>query len=68
MMNELNLTPTESIIVIVVCLFILALIWHYDNPHKGDDTSLDTETTETPRDYVKERYGVYLWLAGKRFN
>lgn len=68
MQIELNLTPTESIIVIVVCLFILALIWNYDKPQKGADTSLDTETTETPRDYVKERYGAYLWLAGKRFN
>lgn len=68
MMNELNLTPTESIIVIVVCLVILALIWHYDKPQKGTDTLLNTEPTETPKDYVKERYGAYVWLASKRFN
>ncbi|HEL1075759.1 TPA: hypothetical protein TVE87_001726 [Streptococcus equi subsp. zooepidemicus] len=68
MQSELNLTPTESIIVIVVCLFILALIWNYDNPQKGADTSLDIEPIETPKDYVRERYGAYLWLAGKRFN
>ncbi|HEK9098245.1 TPA: hypothetical protein SUB15_001332 [Streptococcus equi subsp. zooepidemicus] len=68
MQSELNLIPTESIIVIVVCLFILALIWNYDNPQKGADTSLDIEPIETPKDYVRERYGAYLWLAGKRFN
>lgn len=68
MQSELNLTPTESIIVIVVCLFILALIWNYDNPQKGADTSLDIEPIETPKDYVRERYGASIQLAGKRFN
>lgn len=66
MQNELNLTPTQSIVLITVCLVILILLWHYDKPQNDTDTLLNTEPTETPKDYVKERYGAYLLLAGKK--
>lgn len=64
MPNELNLTPTQGIVVIVICLVILILLWHYDKP---SDVS-DTKPTETPKDYVKERYGAYIWLSNKHYN
>ena len=64
MPNELNLTPTQGIVVIVICLVILILLWHYDKP---SDVS-DTNPTEKPKDYVKERYGAYIWLSNKRYN
>lgn len=63
-MQELNLTPTQGIIVIIVCLVILVLLWRYDKPSNISDT----KPTETTKDYVKERYGAYIQMAGKRYN
>lgn len=68
MQNELNLTPTQSIILIVVCLVILALLWRYETPQNDADKVLNTKPIETPKDYVRERYGAYIQLAGKRYN
>lgn len=31
MQNELDLTPTQSIILIIVCLVILILLWRYES-------------------------------------
>lgn len=68
MQNELNLTPTQGIIMIIVCLVILVLLWRYEKPQQGADTSLDTDPTETPRNHVKERYGAYIWFSNKHYN
>lgn len=64
MQNELNLTPTQGIIVIIVCLVILVLLWRYDKPSNISDA----KPTETLKDYVKERYGAYIWLSNKHYN
>lgn len=68
MQNELNLTPTQGIIVIIVCLVILVLLWRYDKPQNDTDTLLNTKPTETPKDYVKERYGAYIQSQGRYYN
>ena len=68
MLNELNLTPTESIILIIVCLVILTLSWLYEKPSNEADSISGTKPTETPKDYVKERYGAYIWLSNKHYN
>ncbi|MFU2194449.1 hypothetical protein [Streptococcus pluranimalium] len=67
-MNELNLTPTESIILIVVCLVILVLLWRYESYIELDISPQTDKVEENTTDYVKERYGAYVWLAGKKFN
>lgn len=66
-MNELNLTPTESIILIIVCLVILVLLWRYESYIELDLTPRIDEVEENT-DHVKERYGRYIQLAGKRYN
>ncbi|NQN68688.1 hypothetical protein HPA05_09605 [Streptococcus suis] len=63
-MNELNLTPTESIILIIVCLVILILLRRYESYIELDINP----QTENPTAHVQERYGAYVWLAGKKFN
>ena len=68
MQNELNLTPTQSIILIVVCLVILVLLWRCES-YIGIDISPQTDKVEeNTTAHVQERYGAYVWLAGKRFN
>lgn len=68
MQNELNLTPTQSIILIIACLAVLVYLWRYEKPQNDADTTLDTKPTETPKDYVRERYGAYIWLSNKHYN
>ncbi|WP_438838235.1 hypothetical protein [Streptococcus pluranimalium] len=68
MQNELNLTPTESIILIIVCLVILVLLWRYESYIELDISPRIDEVEENTTDHVKERYGRYIQLAGKRFN
>ena len=68
MQNELNLTPTQSIILIVVCLVILVLLWRYGSHIELDISPQTDKTEENTTAHVKERYGAYVWLAGKKFN
>ncbi|AXJ12673.1 hypothetical protein [Streptococcus pluranimalium] len=67
-MNELNLTPTESIILIIVCLVILVLLWRYESHIELDLTPQIDEVEENTTYHVKERYGRYIQLAGQRYN
>lgn len=68
MQNELNLTPTQGIIVIIICLVILVLLWRYESHIELDISPQTDKAEENTTDQVKERHGAYLWLAGKRFN
>ncbi|MGT2934827.1 hypothetical protein ACVR0P_02815 [Streptococcus castoreus] len=67
-MNELNLTPTESIILIIVCLVILFLLWRYESYIELDISPQTDKVEENTIDHVKEHYGVCVWLAGRKFN
>ena len=68
MQNELNLTPTQSIILIIVCLVILILLWRYESYIELDISPQTDKVEENTTAHVQERYGAYVWLAGKRFN
>ncbi|MGF0071887.1 hypothetical protein [Streptococcus orisratti] len=68
MQNELNLTPTQSIILIVVCLVILVLLWRYENHIELDISPQTDKAEENTTAHVQERYGAYVWLAGMKFN
>ncbi|MCB2862116.1 hypothetical protein [Streptococcus suis] len=68
MQNELNLTPTQSIILIVVCLAILVLLWRYESYIELDISPQTDKVEENTTAHVQERYGAYVWLAGKKFN
>ncbi|WP_161980440.1 hypothetical protein [Streptococcus sp. S784/96/1] len=67
-MNELNLTPTENIILIIVCLVILFLLWRYESYIELDLPPQIDEVEENTTDYVKERYGAYIWFSNKHYN
>ncbi|MFU2204663.1 hypothetical protein ACQTPQ_07535 [Streptococcus hyovaginalis] len=67
-MNELNLTPTESIISIIVCLVILVLLWRYESYIELDISPQTDKVKENTTDHVKERYGAYIWLSNKHYN
>ncbi|MFH6650527.1 hypothetical protein P7J26_09435 [Streptococcus suis] len=68
MQNELYLTPTQSIILIVVCLAILVLLWCYESYIELDISPQTDKVEENTTAHVQERYGAYVWLAGKKFN
>lgn len=67
-MNELNLTLTQSIILIVVCLVILVLLWHYESHIELDISPQTDKVEENTTDHVQERYGAYIWLSNKHYN
>ncbi|HEK9995230.1 TPA: hypothetical protein TVQ98_000455 [Streptococcus equi subsp. zooepidemicus] len=62
-MNELNLTPTETLILIPILLYVIWKLWRYDS-HIELDIS-PHEIGENTTDHVKERYGAYIWLSNK---
>ncbi|HFI0327744.1 TPA: hypothetical protein ACGOU4_000269 [Streptococcus suis] len=68
MPNELDLTPTQSIILIIVCLVILILLWRYESYMELDISPQTDKVEENTTAHVQERYGAYVWLAGKKFN
>lgn len=68
MPNELDLTPTQSIILIIVCLVILILLWRYESYIELDISPQTDKVEENTTAHVQEHYGAYVWLAGKKFN
>ncbi|HFI0807091.1 TPA: hypothetical protein ACGO1K_001995 [Streptococcus suis] len=68
MPNELDLTPTQSIILIIVCLVILILLWRYESYIELDISPQTDKVEENTTDHVKERYGAYIWLSNKHYN
>ncbi|HEM4403087.1 TPA: hypothetical protein U1Y72_001408 [Streptococcus suis] len=68
MQNELNLTRTQSIILIVVYLVILVLLWHYESYIELDISSQTDKVEENITAHVQERYVAYVWLLNKHYN
>lgn len=67
-MNELIPTLTESVILIIVSLAILILLWRYESYIELDISPQTDKVEENATAHVQERYGAYVWLAGKKFN
>lgn len=67
-MNELIQTLTESVILIIVSLAILILLWRYKSYIELDINLQTDKAEENITAHVQERYGAYVWLAGKKFN
>ena len=67
-MNELNLTPTPSIILIIICLFILILLLRYESYIELDITPKIDRVEGNTADHVKERYGAYISFSNKGYN
>ncbi|HGK8115690.1 hypothetical protein [Streptococcus pyogenes] len=59
-MNELNLTPTESIILIIVCLVILVLLWRYESYIELDiSPQFDEAEENTHRPRKRSLWALY---------
>ncbi|MCG9902270.1 hypothetical protein [Streptococcus suis] len=54
--------------MIIVCLVILILLWRYESHIELEISPQTDKVEENTTDHVQERYGAYVWLAGKRFN
>ncbi|HEL0808095.1 TPA: hypothetical protein TVK02_000390 [Streptococcus equi subsp. zooepidemicus] len=67
-MNELNLTPTETMILIPILLYVIWKLWRYDSHIELDISPQIDEVGENTTDHVKERYGAYVWLSNKHYN
>ena len=58
-MNELNLTPTQSIILIIVCLVILVLLLHYESDIELDLTpQIDEVEEKTKQTKLQKKTGL----------
>lgn len=68
MIEELNLTTTESIALVIVCLVLFALLTWYTERQTWLELPPSQEAEENTTDSVKARYGAYIQLQGKRYN
>lgn len=64
MIQELNLTPTQAIISIILLLLLSALLSHFKS-HTVIDIK---EDTNIPIRSVSTRYGAYIQSQGKYYN
>ena len=67
-MNELNLTPTEFLILIPILFYLIWKLWRYESLIELDISPQIDEVEENTTDYVQERYGAYIQLANKHYN
>ena len=67
-MNELNLTPTEFLILIPILFYLVWKLWRYESLIELDISPQIDEVEENTTDHVQERYGAYIQLANKHYN
>lgn len=65
MTEELNLTPTQTIIFFVVILLLLA--YQLYKPSK-ETITIELPEQPKPKPAYNPNYGAYIQLAGKRYN
>ena len=65
-MNELNLTPTQTVIFLIVTLLLLAYRLHRLNKEKI--TIELPEQIEQPNPAYNPNYGRYIQLQGNYYN
>lgn len=64
MIQELNLTPFQTIVLIVLLLLLSAILSHFKS-----HTVIDIEEDiQTPARAVSTRYGAYIQSQGKYYN
>ncbi|EFW07827.1 hypothetical protein ACLMK5_01585 [Streptococcus anginosus] len=66
-MNELDLTPEQTIILIFFLSWLLWKLWHFESSFKLD-FEIKTKREEKDIDKLNPHYGTYIQLAGKRYN
>ena len=67
-MNELNLTPTQALILIPILFYLVWKLWRYESLIELDISPQIDKVEENTTDYVQERYGAYIQLANKHYN
>ena len=61
--QEINLPIWAQLVLMVVLIIALLLLLHIKPVEDGKQ-----ENEEIPDNHVKERYGAYIQLYGKRYN
>lgn len=67
-MQELNLTPEQTMLLIIILIPVVIYLWHHLGSFQLDiepETKPEGQHTRPPQ---HELYGAYIWLAGKRYN
>lgn len=67
-MNELDLTNTQSVIFMVVLIFMLLYLNHRDRKKSAQMERENQQRIETPSEDLSPDYGRYIQLAGKIHN
>lgn len=67
-MNELDLTPRQYLVFILITLGLLAYeLYRFYND--SEMIELPDKLQEEPVDQqLNPNYGAYIWLAGRRYN
>ena len=63
-MNELDLTNTQSVIFMVVLIFMLLYLNHRDRKKSAQMERENQQRIETPSEDLSPDYGRYIQLAG----
>lgn len=67
-MTEINLTPSQSLLLILVLLAVAIYLWHKISYFQLDiEPKKNTESNYTPK-LTNDRYGAYIQLAGRKYN
>lgn len=67
-MNELNLTPTEFLILIPILFYLVWKLWRYESLIGLDISPQIDKVEENTTDHVQERYGAYIQSQSKYYN
>ena len=62
-MNELDLSNTQAIVIVVVLIGLLLYLNHRDRKKSAQIERGSAQTTETPSEDLSPDYGRYIQLA-----
>ncbi|HEM4630271.1 TPA: hypothetical protein U1Z87_001176 [Streptococcus suis] len=67
-MQELNLTPEQTLSLIVILLPVVIYLWHHLGSFQLDIEPKPNPEGNNTRRLTNANYGAYIQLAGKRYN
>ena len=71
MIQEIDMTPEQAIIFVLLLLFLIWKIWHLKGSQSSPEPLRATKsnrTVEYTADELNPEYGAYIQLAGRKYN
>lgn len=67
-MEELNLTPEQTLVLIVILLPLVIYLWHHLGTFRLDIESKNKTENEHTRQLTNANYGAYIQSQGRYYN